>query len=412
MPKHSKTREKICELLNTKKVKYNIYEQLLSQDVVHCQACNKTVNIRAGHEAECLDQHAGTTRHKKVLEQGIRMPTIRQSFTTAEGSVKQLDSFNMDMTRAMIEAGIPLEKASHPSFKSKLAIILNLNSDWSHGYWVIMNEKDMSVACCYVKKQLQSQLRLSVKVKEWIMDWSHSLQVMDGLQDSRNEQVSEWSSFMARQQQCQQQLLLNGKRNLKIILKNHDPHDVFNADELGLFYKTHAVKKSKLNSGKSSKICVTVLVGAKMTGDEKLPLLVIGKSAKPRCFKWIKKTPIHYEYNSKSWMTSVLFVDYRKGWTSRWFCKDGKFFLSSTTVPVTHIHSHCQTSNSFSFLQTQHLCSSRWTRAWLSPSKIAIAGIWWDTSCTKWMLTRTWWWRMSQSRYLMLWFGSKLHGMK
>ena len=43
-----------------------------------------------------------------------------------------------------------------------------------------------------------------------------------------------------------------------------------------------------------------------MTG-EKLPPLVIGKSANPRCFKNVKNLPVPYEANSKAWMTSTLF---------------------------------------------------------------------------------------------------------
>jgi hypothetical protein len=39
-----------------------------------------------------------------------------------------------------------------------------------------------------------------------------------------------------------------------------------------------------------------------MSGTEKLPLLVIGKSAKPRCFK-NAKIPIDYKANKKAWMT-------------------------------------------------------------------------------------------------------------
>lgn len=56
------------------------------------------------------------------------------------------------------------------------------------------------------------------------------------------------------------------------------------------------------SSGKKSKERITVLVGANMTGTEKLPLLVIGKSANPRCFK-NKNIPMKYEHNQKSWMT-------------------------------------------------------------------------------------------------------------
>ncbi|GBM42165.1 Tigger transposable element-derived protein 4 [Araneus ventricosus] len=44
-----------------------------------------------------------------------------------------------------------------------------------------------------------------------------------------------------------------------------------------------------------------------MTGEEKLKMLVIGKSKSPRCFKGIKSLEVKYEFNKKSWMTSAIF---------------------------------------------------------------------------------------------------------
>nr|XP_046492921.1 tigger transposable element-derived protein 6-like [Neodiprion pinetum] len=49
-----------------------------------------------------------------------------------------------------------------------------------------------------------------------------------------------------------------------------------------------------------------------MSGNEKLPLLLIGKSKSPRCFKGIKTLPVNYQNNKKAWMTSDLFVDWLK----------------------------------------------------------------------------------------------------
>ena len=43
-----------------------------------------------------------------------------------------------------------------------------------------------------------------------------------------------------------------------------------------------------------------------MSGTEKLPLLVIGKSAKPRAFK-NKELPVSYKSNKKAWMTGRIF---------------------------------------------------------------------------------------------------------
>ena len=47
---------------------------------------------------------------------------------------------------------------------------------------------------------------------------------------------------------------------------------------------------------------MTVLIGSNASGTEKLPLFVIGKSAKPRCFK-NARLPVEYAANKKAWMT-------------------------------------------------------------------------------------------------------------
>lgn len=51
------------------------------------------------------------------------------------------------------------------------------------------------------------------------------------------------------------------------------------------------------------------MVGANMTGREKLKLLVIGKSKQPRCFKKKNEAslPVTYAYNQKAWMLSTIY---------------------------------------------------------------------------------------------------------
>jgi len=103
--------------------------------------------------------------------------------------------------------------------------------------------------------------------------------------------------------------------SLDSILKKYNSRDIFNADETGLFYKclpskTYKFKGDPCFGGKSSKEHVTVLVGANMDGSEKLPLLLIGKSATPRCFRNLKTKQIDYKANKKAWMTSSLFEEW------------------------------------------------------------------------------------------------------
>ncbi|UYV62923.1 hypothetical protein LAZ67_2002512 [Cordylochernes scorpioides] len=102
------------------------------------------------------------------------------------------------------------------------------------------------------------------------------------------------------------------KNNLRELIKDKDARDVFNVDETGLFFKctpdkTLAFKHEKCHGGKLSKERVTLLVGANMDGSEKLPLLMIGKAADPRCFKNVKTKPADYANSARAWMTSYLF---------------------------------------------------------------------------------------------------------
>ena len=78
------------------------------------------------------------------------------------------------------------------------------------------------------------------------------------------------------------------------ILSNYANFDIYTADEFGLFYKALPKKNFHLKddkcTGGHSKIRVTGLDAANMNG-EKLPMFVIGKLKKPRCFRNVKKLP-------------------------------------------------------------------------------------------------------------------------
>lgn len=105
------------------------------------------------------------------------------------------------------------------------------------------------------------------------------------------------------------------RADLKDILKNYAPRDIFNADETALFFKclpdkTMTYKNEKCHGGKLSKERVTLLFATNMDGSEKLRPVMIGKSAKPRCFKNIKSFPMTYKSNKKAWITTDLFNEW------------------------------------------------------------------------------------------------------
>ena len=85
---------------------------------------------------------------------------------------------------------------------------------------------------------------------------------------------------------------------LPTIISRYDSRDIYNADELGLFYKalptkSMHLKDEKCSGGKNSKIRLTGLAAVNMYG-EKIPRFVIGRSKKLRCFKGVKSTPCRY----------------------------------------------------------------------------------------------------------------------
>ena len=100
------------------------------------------------------------------------------------------------------------------------------------------------------------------------------------------------------------------------IISCYDSRGIYNADELGLFYKalpTKGVhlKGEKCSGGKNSNIRLIGLAAANMCG-KKIPTFVIGKSNKPRCFKGIKSTPCQYRAQKKNWMDSELFEEWAR----------------------------------------------------------------------------------------------------
>ena len=82
---------------------------------------------------------------------------------------------------------------------------------------------------------------------------------------------------------------------LRKILSRYPLENIFNADKFGLFYqclpnKTLHLKGEKCSGGKHSKIRLAGLAAGNAYG-ERLPMFVIGKANKPRCFKGVKNLP-------------------------------------------------------------------------------------------------------------------------
>ena len=110
----------------------------------------------------------------------------------------------------------------------------------------------------------------------------------------------------------------------------YGPENVYNADETGLFYKLIPSKtlcKNVRNGYKILKDRISVLLCANMTGTKKLKPLVIGKFAKPRCFKQFPiETYVKYVNSSRAWMTAEIFNKWLLEWDLELYTTR-KFFL-------------------------------------------------------------------------------------
>ena len=102
---------------------------------------------------------------------------------------------------------------------------------------------------------------------------------------------------------------------------------IFNCDETGLCYRLLPTKtlvggiEKKADGLKKAKDRITVNACANVTGDIKLPLLLIGKAKNPRCFKGINQStlPVIYRNQRNAWMDTEIF--------SWWFHKQFEPFV-------------------------------------------------------------------------------------
>lgn len=110
---------------------------------------------------------------------------------------------------------------------------------------------------------------------------------------------------------------------------------IYNADETGLYWramptKTLASEKEKRAPGyKVSKDRITILCCANASGEDKLPLAVVGKSKSPRSLKNIKNLPVTYFSHNSAWITRDIF----KEWFSGTFVPHVKKYLQKKELP-------------------------------------------------------------------------------
>ena len=93
-----------------------------------------------------------------------------------------------------------------------------------------------------------------------------------------------------------------------------------------------SASENKAAGFKKVKDRVSILACTNAAGTHKLPLLLIGKSQKPRCFKHVKldRLPVTYRAQNNTWMTATIFQE----WFKNVFVPKVKTHLGSLGLPL------------------------------------------------------------------------------
>ena len=103
------------------------------------------------------------------------------------------------------------------------------------------------------------------------------------------------------------------KYDFEKVLAEYSTEQTFNCDETGLQYRLLPQKtlvsllEKRAEGRKKCKDRVTICACAKVTGTIKLPLLFIGKSARPRCFTRyeLNNLPVVYKSQKNAWVNCI-----------------------------------------------------------------------------------------------------------
>ena len=155
---------------------------------------------------------------------------------------------------------------------------------------------------------------------------------------------------------------------LPTIMEHFTKYDIFNADETGLYFrcfpdKGYSISGDDLPGGKKAKDRVTVMLCANMSGSEKIPLLVFGKSKRPRSFpKDLSKLPVQYQTSKITWITGYIFEQWLKKWDNTLRSKKRKICLlidncsaHSKSVSLTNLVLKFLPANTTSIMQPMNM---------------------------------------------------------
>ncbi|KAI0993876.1 hypothetical protein K3495_g14307 [Podosphaera aphanis] len=108
------------------------------------------------------------------------------------------------------------------------------------------------------------------------------------------------------------------RSDIRDMLSNYAPADVYNMDETRLFYRAQqdrSLATQLLIGRKSDKERLSIVICTNENGTDKLPLWFVGSAKQPRDHRRnhggnIEQYGIKWRANKKSWMTTILFQEW------------------------------------------------------------------------------------------------------
>ncbi|RUS24057.1 DDE superfamily endonuclease-domain-containing protein, partial [Jimgerdemannia flammicorona] len=115
------------------------------------------------------------------------------------------------------------------------------------------------------------------------------------------------------------QVIAQGRADFQVFLESWPLEQVFNCDETGLFFRlgpSTTLATSRVKGVKRDKERLTILFTANAMGTVKRRPLIIGKSARPRCYKNVNMSMLSVDYfsNPKAWMRGDIWTTYLSKW--------------------------------------------------------------------------------------------------
>ena len=279
-----------------------------------------------------------TSRKKVVL-------TIKEKYQ----ALKELEEKGTTKTRIAEKYGVPPNTLTY-WIKNKNAII----SKYESGQYGAKRQKlctgrhndiDKAVYKWFMNARERNVPISGLTIREKALEFAKQLNITDfkasegWLDRWKNRNNIVHRAISGEEKSCTPEMTASWEQtHLPTILSRYELKDIFNADEFGLFYQqlptsTLHLKGERCAGGKFSKVRLTGLAAGNAIG-EKLPMLVIGKSKSPRCFKGVKSLPCQYKAQQKSWMDSEIFTEYVRKLDALFLNQGRKIFLIIDNCPA------------------------------------------------------------------------------